>query len=953
MPKRYDSDEPKTAKRSGHQAEGEHTQRIPVAAKSKEKKKRAEMERSRKGLLHSLWKSLDEHVDHDGDHPQSILTTRKKPPHFALCVAATSFKITLALMLVFCFIGGGALFGIAQAYVNTAPELDLQIISSVALSSQIYDAEGNLLTTYSGGQNRLWTAYDEIPENLKNAVIAIEDARFLTHNGVDLKRIVGSFISNLSSSSVQGASTITQQLIKNRMLTPERSYRRKIQEAYLALELEQQYTKEQILEAYLNDVNLSQGNYGIKSAAKDYFGKELSELTLRECAMLAGTIQSPTTYDPRRNYYVRNRPEVTDNRTNTVLSRMYSEGYITSEEYNAALQEKVTVLEEKTNTTLGTAPSFVDYVITDVIDHFLEARNLPDTKENRNAIDNELRTSGYRIYTTMDPVIQQAAEDCVYNYSNYPKMRDPKDATNDDGLIQPQAAVTVYDYRNGEIVAMVGGRTPPTGLKVLNRAYQAHMPVGSSIKPLSVYGPALEYGLGCGTIIQNLKGEVTGWGGYPYPGNPQEPVTMRTAIMRSLNVGAARTLMEMSGENALDNSVAYLAKLGIDTDEQYIKKTGAGLALGTNGISTKDEAVAYGAIGNKGEYIKPISFTRIEDANGNVVLDAKAMQTRSQAFKPSTAWMLVDMLTSAVQGGTGSRARVSGITVAGKTGTNDEYRGVTFAGITPHYSAAVYIGHDDYRRLAGSAGGSRYAAPLFSQIMTRVYREKGLQNQPIIADSPQSLGLVRGTVCRVSGMKPTEACALDAGGFTPVTDWFLSGTVPTESCTYHKVISVCADSKLYATQYCPNQTQSAHVYVPAGTVLARCDLSAFPWYHLGEENITEETNPEKFCNLHNAQTNAQGRPAAISEATAILSSAQSAVEARRAQLPQATYTAFTQLVNALQITIADTTTTPEQIRAAAAAVQSMANQIVADYPLSTATPTPTATATPSGAVDDD
>ena len=943
MPKQYDSDEPKKARQSGHQTRGEHTQRIPVAAKPR---KKAEKGGEHKGLFHWLWSNLDEHVDHDGDHPQAILTTRKKPPHFALCVAVTSFKITLALMLVFAFIGGGALFGIAQAYVNTAPDLDLQTISSVALSSQIYDVNGNLLTTYSGGQNRLWAAYEEIPENLKNAVIATEDARFLSHNGVDLKRIVGSFISNLSSSSVQGATTITQQLIKNRMLTPERSYRRKIQEAYLALELEQQYNKEQILEAYLNDVNLSQGNYGIKSAAKDYFGKDLSQLTLRECAMLAGMIQSPTTYDPRRNYYVRNRPELTDNRTNTVLSRMFSEGYITSEQYNAALTEKVTVLEEKTNTSLGTAPSFVDYVIKDVIDHFLEARNLPDTSENRNAIDHELRTSGYRIYTTMDPVIQQAAEDCVYNYKNYPKMRSPKDSTSRDGTLQPQASVTVYDYRNGEIVAMVGGRTPPTGLKVLNRAYMAHMPVGSSIKPLAVYGPALEYGLGCGTIIQNLKGAVTGWGGYPYPGKTLAPVTMRTAIVQSLNVSAARTLMEMSGDNALDNSVAYLEKLGIDTDEKYIKKTGAGLALGTNGISSKDEAVAFGAIGNKGESITAVSFSRIEDGNGNIVLDAKAMQTRTQAFQPSTAWMLVDMLTSAVQGGTGSRAKVSGITVAGKTGTNDEYRGVTFAGITPHYSAAVWIGSDEYNRLAGSASGGTYAAPLFSQIMTRVYREKALQNQPIIADSPQSLGLVKGTVCRVSGMRPTEACALDAGGFTPVTDWFLSGTVPTESCTYHRVISVCADSKLYATQYCPNHTESAHVFVPSGSVLARCDLSELPWYHLGEENVTEETNPEKFCNLHNAQTNAQGRTAAISEANAILTNAQSTVNARKAMLPKATYNAFMQLVTMVHNTIADVATTPEQIRTAAAAVQSKANEIAAQYPLTTATPKPTEGSTP-------
>lgn len=840
-----------------------------MAKQQKQKKKVNKEARQRRGIFGSFLHWFDSHTDFHGDKPQAIFVPRKKPPAFGLSVAVTTFKLMLITILVLGFIMAGAVFGVARAFISTAPDLDVTEISDVSLSSYIYDSEGELITMYSGVQNRMWASIDEIPDNLKNAVIATEDARFYSHGGVDIKRIVGSFISNLTSSNIQGGSTITQQLIKNRMLTSERSYKRKIQEAYLALQLESKYTKDQILEAYLNDVNMGEGNYGVKSAARDYFGKSLDELTLRECAMLAGIVNAPNTYNPRRNYYVKNRPEVTNERTDLVLSRMQREGYITVDEYNAAKAEEVHIQETRTNTATGIAPDFISYVIDDVVQAFIKQRGLENTRENRNAIENELRTGGYSIYTTLDQEMQSAVEDAVYNYDRYPKTAKSSDSvkreTNPDGSVteieQPQAAATIVDYHTGEVKAMVGGRKPPAGLKMLNRA-TSRLPVGSSIKPITVYGPALDAGMGAGTIIQNLKGAVNGWAAssseksYPTQGSVNGPVTMRTAIQKSLNLSAARVLMEMTAPTpteGIENAVSYLAKMGIDTEssETTVQRTGAGIALGSSAYSTVEMASMFGTIANKGVYISPTSFTKVTDSNGNVILDGKALQQTNQVYQPSTAWMLVDMLETAVQSGTGSRAQVSGMTIAGKTGSN-ESKGLYFAGMSPYYSAAVWIGHDDYKSLANSTFGGAYSAPIFQRFMTTIHQEKGLQDKAIIEDSPESLGLVRATVCQVSGMKATDACTHDAGGLTPVTDWFKAGTEPTESCTYHMSLPICAESGKYATPYCPSTTGSAsQVFVPSDSVLRNCDLSGLSWYHLtGASDFNYINNPDQFCPLH-------------------------------------------------------------------------------------------------------
>lgn len=769
----------------------------------------------------------------------SLFKTRTKQPNFMVSVAAQAVAIALVVCLVLgvsCF---GLVLGIAKGYYDTTPYLDLEQIEEQDLTSFIYDMNGDLITDYKGSENRIWASFEEIPEQLYMAFVCVEDARFFSHNGIDIKRIVGAFVSNLRNESVQGGSTITQQLIKTRLLTSEQSYKRKIQEAYMAIELEKTTSKEQILEWYLNTIPLGESNYGIKAAAKDYFDKDLDELTLRECATLAGIARNPTRYNPRRNYYGVGNKQYTDDRTDYVLRTMYENNAITHEEYLAALEDTITVVEESTVNELYDMPAAVETVLADATDALLELRGLDDTAANRKIIRNEIQTGGYSIYSTIDPTVQNIVEQTVYNWEYYPALKDESKSVvrtqNSDGTIvetiQPQAAVTIIDYSTGELRGIVGSRTPPTQFLELNRARVSTMPVGSSIKPLAVYGPALDLGYSPATVVSNLPLPIEGWGtakGYPsnFTSSTQRGVvTLRKGMRSSLNIVAANTLMNLVG---IDTSVEYLKALGIEED--MINKDGAGLALGSSGIPTLNMAAAFGAIANRGLYQEPISFTKIVDADGNVILDMKQKQTKEarQALKPGTAYMLVDMLVGAVNSGTGTSARISGLTVGGKTGTHSDYKSVFFAGFTPYYSGAVWVGHDYFESLYTGATGGKDAAPLWKAIMEQIHETYNLEDKPIIEDDPEDLGLVRATVCSLSGLRATDACRLDED-FPPVTDYFHEGTVPTESCNLHAVESICTDSGKLATIYCPatSVVSTAVQLVPAEWGVASLDTSVF------------------------------------------------------------------------------------------------------------------------------
>ncbi|MGI5877235.1 MAG: PBP1A family penicillin-binding protein [Christensenellales bacterium] len=758
------------------------------------------------------------HVTPAVRRPVSIFCPRTRKRNALLAVVITTGKLAILLTLILGFSGLGAVLGVAKAYVDTTPVLDISKIEDQAETSFIYDVNGELITTFTGLENRMWAKLDEIPQMLQDAIIAIEDVRFYSHNGIDPKRIIGSLFSNLRTGSTQGGSTITTQLIKMRLLSSEQTYKRKLQEAYLAIQLEKQYKKVQILEAYLNTVPLGGSNYGVKAAAQDYFGKELSELTLRECAMLAGIPQSPYAYNPRLNMYSRNNMELTDKRTNSVLLQMYKNGFINEEQYERALGEKVFILEHSPVKQMYDMPYFVEYVIYDVVTHLLEQRKLVDNSTNRNMIENELRTSGYKIYTTVDPEIQLALEDTIYNWPNYPEMANEKDSSvvvlNPDGttqqIAQPQAAAVVYDYHTGEIKAMVGGRYQPTTKKSFNRAYQSRMDVGSSIKPLTVYGPALDIGYSPASILYNIPLAIEGWAteqGYPsnYGGGGfTGTITLRESLIESVNNSTARLLL--TGVT-LDEAYNYLVSLGVKSP---INKTGSGLALGTTGITPLEMAAAFGAIANNGAYSEPFSFTKVVDSHGAVLIDTNEIRIKRQVFKPTTSWLLVDLLVDAVRNGTGGRAAIDGMTVGGKTGTNSDQRGVFFAGFTPYYSASVWIGSDHYDALYARAQGGRDAAPLWKAFMERIHGEKGLADRPIHSATAEEMGLIRVEVCTISGRLATDACREDG---TTTTDYFVAGTEPIWECDAHRYMEYCAESGKLATLYCPAEGVEQRVIV--------------------------------------------------------------------------------------------------------------------------------------------
>ncbi|NTU77305.1 MAG: penicillin-binding protein, partial [Alphaproteobacteria bacterium] len=390
---------------------------------------------------------------------QPLFHERKKPHSFLLGVVFTSLKMTVLAFIVVGFIGMGLLLGVVKAYVETTPSLDVAQLTISDYTSYLYDMNGNLISSIADVEYRDWVDIENIPDMLKNAFISVEDVRFYKHSGVDFKRLFSAALEILGNSNSSGGSTITQQLIKNKVLGAQRNYKRKIQEAYLALELETLIDKDTILEAYLNDVDLGESNYGVKSGAKDYFGKELSELTVRECAMLAGLTQAPYRYDPRRNMYQREKMEVTDERTNQVLSRMYQAGFITKEQYNTALTEQVQIVEVSEQKQMYDMAYFVEYAISDVVTHLLEKRNLSNTSANRSAVENELRTSGYQIYTTVDPIVQKTVQDTLSGWENYPSLADTSKSllveTKEDGTVietvEPQSAAVVMDYRTGEL----------------------------------------------------------------------------------------------------------------------------------------------------------------------------------------------------------------------------------------------------------------------------------------------------------------------------------------------------------------------------------------------------------------------------------------------------------------------------------------------------------------------
>lgn len=785
------------------------------------------------------------------------------------------FTVIFCKALLVCFlaaivIGGCAGVGILKGIIDDAPDINDIDPTPTGYLSVVLDDQGNQTATLvASGSNRVYVTLDEIPIDLQHAFVAIEDERFYEHNGIDIKGIIRAGFTGLTTGHFsQGASTITQQLLKNNVFdgwTNEswsEKVERKIQEQYLAVQLSKVKSKEWVLENYLNSINLGQNTLGVQAAARRYFGKDVSELTLSESAVIAGITKSPSAYNPVSH------PEKNAERRKLVLKNMKEQGYISDKEYEEALADDVYSRIQQVNVEyVDTNPNsyFVDALIDQVVQDLVEKKGYTDTQAYK-AIYN----SGLTIESTQNMAMQQICDeeannpdnysgDIEYSFSyrltvnkadgttknyseqtmlsyyqssdsnyniNFSSQEEAQAAIDaykaeimEDGdtipeggesvifTLQPQTAMTVMDQSTGEVKAIVGGRGDKTGSRTLNRATDTTRQPGSTFKVLAAYAPALDTaGMALATVQDDAPFTYSnGTSLRNYDNSYRGFTTLRYAITKSINVVTVKTLTDISPQVGYD----YLENFGFTTLDQ--KDIVQSLALGgiTNGVTNLELTAAYATIADGGTYTRPRFYTRILDHEGNVLIDNTA-ETHT-VLKDTTAFLLTDAMKDVVTVGTGSRAAFSGQAIAGKTGTTTKNRDALFAGFTPYYTCVVWCGYDDNSPQSKS-GQTNSPKNLWRSVMSRIH--EGLEYK----DFTQPDGIVTATVCKKSGKLAVEGlCDCDPRGSMVETEYFAAGTEPTEVCDHHISATICTASGMLAGEFCPAETRQTSVYIIGGS----------------------------------------------------------------------------------------------------------------------------------------
>lgn len=685
--------------------------------------------------------------------------------------------LALVLLLIGGFLIGGTGVGMLIGYIVTAEPVVTEQIKNMNETTRITDAYGNDIAILTGSQNinREFVSISAVKNTyIIDAFKAIEDERYDDHIGIDPRRIGSAVLSALANngSPTHGGSTITQQTVKLISGADQVSAQRKVQEWYKAIQLEQQKSKDEIMELYLNLVPMGNSYVGIQSAAKAYFDKEASELNLIECAFLAGIPNRPSTYNPLTETGRRNALR----RMRIVLGKMHELEMITDSEYRAALNTEL-VFRKTPMTVSATQINsyFVDYVIETVINDLVERRGY-SIDMARLAVYNY----GLRIETTLDPEIQSKVESTFNDQELF--------TTNPDILLdlpeKPNGSITVIENmpNQGQIKAMVGGFGEKTGNFVLNRAVATKRQPGSSIKPLAVYGPALDTGrISAASIFTDMemflnhdepeeaypRNSYTG-----YRGN----MSVRDALRISANTIAAHIWLNVLGDGkGSDTSLQYLRQVGLDRSrENYVA-----ISLGAfnQGMSSLEMAGAYSAFANDGLYTQPYAYTRVLDADGKILLENRPVF--SQVYKPETAWVMTDILKDVLTGGTAAGYTLRGIDieVAGKTGTTDENRDKWFCGYSPYYTAAVWYGYDNRLGLTTIPRGDySNAIRIWHDAMTKIHEDM----EPAAFTRLDTVEAIR--ICPESGMKEGPYCP------TSRIEYFIPGSImnPQSECTLHQ-----------------------------------------------------------------------------------------------------------------------------------------------------------------------
>ncbi len=808
------------------------------------------------------------------------------------------FKALLLCFLAVAIVGGCAGIGVLKGIIASAPDISDIDPTPTGYLSVVLDNQGNQTAKLvASGSNRVYVTLDEIPKDLQHAFVAIEDERFYEHNGIDMKGIIRAGFQGISNGFHfnQGASTITQQLLKNNVFegwtnqSGIEKIKRKIQEQYLAVELSKVKSKDWILENYLNTINLGQNTLGVQSASRRYFGKDVSELTLSESAVIAGITKNPSAFNPVSH------PEDNKNRRKLVLKNMWEQNYISEDQYKEALADDVYSRIQQVNieyAEVNPNSYFVDAVIDQVVADLVEKKGYTDTQAYK-AIYN----SGLTIESTQDMAIQEVCDAEVNNLENYStapqysfsyrlsiakkdgtmenysdqtmishysssnpdyslnfasvedaqaaidaykaELLQPGDTIPEGGesvvfTMQPQASVTIIDQSTGEVKAIVGGRGDKSGSRTLNRATDTTRQPGSTFKVLAAFAPALDTaGMTLATVQDDAPYNYTnGTSLRNYDNSYRGLTTIRYAITKSINVVTVKTLTDISPQVGYD----YLTNFGFTTLTQDDIVQSLSLGGITNGVTNLELTAAYATIADGGTYTKPRFYTRILDHDGNVLID-NSPETHT-VLKESTAFLLTDAMKDVVTVGTGKAVAFGDMPIAGKTGTTTKNRDCLFSGYTPYYTCSVWCGYDDNTPQDGALTSN--PRTLWRNIMSRIH--EGLEPK----DFEQPEGIVTANVCKKSGKLAVEGlCDADPRGSMFITENFAAGTAPTEYCDHHVSATICTESGMLANEFCPKKLRKTGVYIVGGS----------PNTDDGPYLLTEALANENYCTIHTATSN--------------------------------------------------------------------------------------------------
>lgn len=717
----------------------------------------------------------------------------------------------------------GAGLGLFFSYIKEAPAFDPNKLKP-SETSFVYDKDGKVIAELHGEQNRVPVSIDQVPDSLKNAFIAIEDQYFYQHKGINIRSIFGALLEDIIHGGYhRGASTITQQLVKLAFLSPEKSLKRKAQEAWLAIQLERHYTKDQILQFYLNQIYFGHSAYGVEAASEIYFGKSVDKLDLAESAMLAAIPKSPSLYSPYINF------DKAKERQEIILNIMAEKNFISKEEAEKAKNEKLHLIGLKNIKADYKAPYFTDYVIQELASQLQKEFGMTEDEAY-----SKIYNGGLKIYTTVDMKIQEAAEKALADPKNYPYSKKDK-----NGILQPQAAVVVIDPHTGYIKAMVGGREHQQKLG-FNRATQAYRQPGSAFKPIAVYTAAIDMGYTAATVIDDSpvsypSGSGKVWTPENYTRNYKGLTTIRDAIANSVNVVAVKVLKKIG----IDRGIEYAQKLGIKDLVLSGRKNDRQLtiALGglTKGVTPLEMASAYGTLANYGIHIEPMAILKVIDKNGKTLIENKPEEW--PAVSKQVAFIMTDMLRSVVTEGTGKRLAGLPFPVAGKTGTTSDNKDVWWVGYTPQLVAAVWMGHDEPTPMSHVAGGYQPAL-IWKQIM--MVAQKDLPVKDFV--KPDGIvGPIK--ICIDSGKLPTELCYKDPRGPRIRGEYFIKGTEPTTFCDVHVERKIDISTGLLAAPYCPPELVQTKVFIQRPEPYKASPKGQIPLDAKYEA-------PSEYCNVH-------------------------------------------------------------------------------------------------------